>query len=145
MELTYETEHIGATSGISTLFLDADASGRLGVKEGDATKFSLDRQDCLCPDAWERLDPVRNRGELGERRNVLSMQYVPGVERQAQTSNGSLAVFVKPLEHLLLSPVPWQVRVRLDAGEDSPDMGRNACGLRFLDQGRRAGRKSGGR
>ena len=77
----------------------------MGVKEGKTTKLGSDRQGCLCPDAWEPLDPIGNRGELRECRNVLSIQHVPSVERQTETSNGSLADFKKPLKHLLLFPV----------------------------------------
>jgi hypothetical protein len=80
-------------------------SRRLSVTKSNTSKLASDRQGSLCANAWKPLDPVGDGGELSERRNVFSIQHVPGVEWQTQTANGSLAVLEKSLMHQLSSPV----------------------------------------
>ena len=77
----------------------------MGSKESDTTKLNSDRKGRLGPDTREPVDPVSLSPELGEGRDALPVERVPSVERQPETSNGSLAVFKKPLIQLFHFPV----------------------------------------
>jgi hypothetical protein len=66
-------------AGCTAVEADSD-QGDWASRRAIRPSSTSDRQGCLCSNAWEPLDPVRNSGELGECRNVFSIQHIPGVE-----------------------------------------------------------------
>jgi hypothetical protein len=69
-------------------------TGRMLFKGRHAGEFRSDRLGRLGSDAFEPLDPARDRPELVDGPNVLSPQHVPGVGRQAKTLDWAWAGFV---------------------------------------------------
>jgi hypothetical protein len=68
-----------------------------GCKTGE---FSSDRLGRPVADTLEALDPIGHSLKLIKGRDVLSLQYLPGVEGKAQTRNWPLAKVVESLRHL---------------------------------------------
>ncbi len=77
----------------------------MSFEECDSPQLASDRKSCLGPDAREPVDPVSLSPELVEGSDALPVERVPSVERQPEPSNGSLAVFKKPLIQLFHFPV----------------------------------------
>jgi hypothetical protein len=55
----------------------------------------------LGPMPWSQWIRSALTLELVDGRDTLPVEHIPSVERQPETSNGSLAVLKKPLMHLL--------------------------------------------